>query len=131
MVLPCEVAVKSVIPAIRSAIARELTHTYGLKQKDVAQLLGITQTAISKYTRHTRGAILEVEKVTDTQTILKETVESLAYGQIDKYQLTVKLCRICEIIRQKGLMCRLCKLSDPNIDNQRCIICCPNGHITT
>lgn len=131
MVLPCEVAVKSVIPAIRSAIARELTQSYGLKQKDVAKLLGITQTAISKYTRHIRGAVLEVKKVTHTQAVLKETVESLANGQIDKYQLTAKLCQICEIIRQKGLMCKLCKLSDPNIDNQQCIICCPNGHITT
>jgi len=130
LVLPCEVAVKSVIPAIRSAIARELTKSYGLKQKDVAQLLGITQTAVSKYTRHTRGAVLKVEKVTDTQTLLEETVESLANDQIDKYQLNAKLCRICETIRQKGLMCRLCKLSDPNIDNQQCVVCCPNGDIT-
>lgn len=122
---------KSVIPAIRSAIARELTQSYGLKQKDVAKLLGITQTAISKYTKHTRGAVLEVEKVTHTQAVLKETVESLANGQIDKYQLTAKLCQICEIIRQKGFMCKLCKLSDPNIDNQQCIICCPNGNIPT
>jgi predicted transcriptional regulator len=131
MVLPCEVAVKSVIPAIRSAIARELTQSYGLKQKDVAQLLGITQTAVSKYTKHTRGAVLEVEKVTDTQIVLKETSESLANGHMNKYQLTAKLCLICEIIRQKGLMCRLCKISDPNIDHEQCIICCPNGHATT
>ncbi len=60
MLLPCEVAVKSVIPAIRSAIARELTESYGLKQKDVAELLGVTQTAVSKYTSHCRGAIFEV-----------------------------------------------------------------------
>jgi predicted transcriptional regulator len=131
VVLPCEVAVKSVIPAIRSAIARELTQSYGLKQKDVAQLLGITQTAVSKYTRHTRGAVLEVEKVSDTEIVLKETAESLANGHMNKYQLTAKLCLICEIIREKGFMCNLCKLSDPNIDNKQCIICCPNGHATT
>jgi predicted transcriptional regulator len=128
MVLPCEVAVKSVVPAIRSAIARELTQSYGLKQREVAQLLGVTQTAVSKYTSHTRGTVLEVEKVEDAQFVLKETVVSLANGQMNKYQLTVKLCRICEIIRQKGLMCKLCKLSDPTIDNKQCIVCYPNGH---
>jgi predicted transcriptional regulator len=127
LVLPCEVAVKSVIPAIRSAIARELTQTFGLKQKDVARLLGVTQTAVSKYTRHNRGTVLQVEKVKDTQQVLKETVESLANGDITKYELTAKLCRICEMIRQKGLMCRLCALSDPTIDYQQCIVCCPNG----
>jgi predicted transcriptional regulator len=128
MVLPCEVAVKSVIPAIRSAIARELTQTFGLKQKDVARLLGVTQTAVSKYTSHSRGTVLQVEEVKDTQLVLKETVESLANGDMTKYELTARLCRICEIIRQKGLMCRLCAISDPTIDNQQCIVCCPNGH---
>jgi predicted transcriptional regulator len=130
MVLPCEVAVKSVVPAIRSAIARELTQSYGLKQKDVAQLLGITQTAVSKYTRRNRGVVLQVEEVSETQLVLRETIESLANGDMDRYELVVKLCRICEIIRKKGLMCSLCKLSDPNIDNKKCIICCPNGHTT-
>jgi predicted transcriptional regulator len=130
MVLPCEVAVKSVVPAIRSAIARELTQSYRLKQKDVAQLLGITQTAVSKYNRRNRGTVIQVEKLDETQLVLKETVESLANGDMNKYELAVKLCRICEIIRQKGHMCSLCKRSDPNIDNQQCIICCPNGHTT-
>lgn len=130
MVLPCEVAVKSVVPAIRSAIARELTQSYGLKQKDVAHLLGITQTAVSKYTRHNRGTVLQVEKVKDTESVLKETVKLLANGKMNKYQLVAKLCRICAIIRQKGFMCKLCALSDPNINNQQCLVCCPNGHTT-
>ena len=58
MVIPCEVAVKSLIPAIRSAIARELTESHKLKQKEVAELLGITQTAVSKYTRFYRGTVI-------------------------------------------------------------------------
>jgi len=123
MILPCEVAVKSVIPAIRSAIARELTQSYGLKQEEVAQLLGVTQTAVSKYTRHCRGAVLEVNEVEDAQPVLKETVFSLANGDMDKYELAEKLCLVCEIIRQRGLMCKLCALSDPTIDSSKCIVC--------
>jgi len=130
MILPCEVAVKSVIPAIRSAIARELTQSYGLKQEEVAQLLGVTQTAVSKYTRHCRGAVLEVEEVDDAQPVLKETVWSLANGEMNKYELAEKLCLVCKIIRKKGLMCKLCALSDPTIDNSQCIVCRPNGKTT-
>jgi len=126
MLLPCEVAVKSVIPAIRSAIARELTQSYGLKQKEVAQLLGVTQTAVSKYTRHRRGAVLEVREVDDAQPVLKETVFSLANGQMNKYELAEKLCIVCEIIRRRGLMCKLCALSDPTIDSSKCIVCPSN-----
>jgi len=130
MTLPCEVAVKSVIPAIRSAIARELTQSYGLKQEEVAQLLGVTQTAVSKYTRHCRGAVLEVREVDDAQPVLKETVWSLANGEMDKYELAEKLCLVCKIIRKRGLMCKLCELSDPTIDSSKCIVCRPNGNTT-
>jgi predicted transcriptional regulator len=125
MLLPCEVAVKSVIPAIRSAIARELTETHGLKQKEVAELLGVTQTAVSKYTSHCRGAIFEVTEVQGVQPIIKKTVLLLANGEINEYELAEKLCLVCGIIRQSGLMCILCKLSDPNIDASKCVVCCP------
>ncbi|MFC1486853.1 transcriptional regulator [Thermoproteota archaeon] len=127
MLLPCEVAVKSVIPAIRSAIARELIQFYGLKQKDVAALLGITQTAVSKYTRFYRGTVIEVQRIEEANIVLKETVSSLANGQMNKYKLSEKLCYICGIIRKNGVMCELCSLSDPTIDNSHCIVCCPNG----
>ena len=123
MLLPCEVAVRSLVPAIRSAIARELTQTHGLKQKDVARLLGVTQTAVSKYTRHVRGTVLKIENVEEVQPTIKEIVVSLANGRMSKYELVTKFCVACEIIRQKGLMCELCKLSDPAIEIQQCFVC--------
>jgi predicted transcriptional regulator len=123
MLLPCEVAVKSLVPALRSAIARELTQNYGLKQKDVAQLLGVTQTAVSKYTRHVRGTVLKIEEIKEVQPTIKEIVVSLANGRMSKYELVTKFCLACEIVRQKGLMCALCKLSDPTIDVQQCYVC--------
>ena len=128
MLLPCEVAVKSVIPAIRSAIARELTQNQGLKQKEAAELLGVTQTAISKYTSHCRGAIFEVTEVEGVKPIFTETVFSLANGNMNKYELMEKLCIVCGIIRKSGLMCIICKISDPNIDTNQCLCCCPHGN---
>jgi len=123
MLLPCEIAVKSLIPSIRSAIARELTQTHGLKQKDVAHLLGVTQTAISKYTRHVRGTVLKIEEVDEVQPMISEIVVSLANGRMSKYELVAKLCVACDIIRRNGLMCELCKRSDPSIDVQECFVC--------
>jgi len=123
MLLPCEVAVKSLIPALRSAIARELIQSCGLKQNNVASLLGVTQTAVSKYTRHIRGVVLKVEDVEEIQPTLKEIVVSLANGRMSKYELVAKLCVACEIVRRKGLMCELCKRSDPSIDTRQCLIC--------
>ncbi len=128
MLLPCEVAVRSLVPAIRSAIARELTQSYGMKQKDVARLLGVTQTAVSKYTRHVRGTVLKIEDVEEVQPRIREIVVSLANGRISKYELVANFCITCEIIRRKGLMCDLCKLSDPSITVQQCFVCHSNNH---
>ncbi|MCP8310568.1 MAG: hypothetical protein L6N94_03625 [Candidatus Methylarchaceae archaeon HK01M] len=123
MLLPCEVAVKSLVPAFRSAIAKELTQTYGLKQKDVANLLGVTQTAVSKYTCNVRGTVLKIEEVEEVRPMIKEIGISLANGHMSKYELVAKFCVACKMIRQKRLMCELCRLSDPSIEIQRCFVC--------
>lgn len=123
MLLPCEIAVKSLVPAIRSVIARELTQTYGLKQKDAATLLGITQTAVSKYITGVRGAIVKIEDVKKVRPIIMETASLLVKGSLSKYELVGRFCVACEIIRRERLMCELCKRSDPSIDVKQCYVC--------
>lgn len=123
MLLPCEVAVRSLIPAVRSYLARELIQTYRLKQKDVASLLGVTQPAVSKYVRQVRGLALKIDDVEEVQPTLKEIVVSLADGRMSKYDFVTKFCVVCDIIRRNGLMCELCKRSDPSIDTQQCPVC--------
>jgi len=123
MLLPCEVAVKSLVPSLRSAIAKELTQTYGLKQKEVATLLGVTQTAVSKYMRQVRGIVIKIEEVEEVRPMINEIVVLLANGRIPRNELVRRLCKICEIIRRERLMCELCKRTDPSIDIQRCFVC--------
>jgi hypothetical protein len=127
MSMPCEVAVKSVVPAIRANLAKKLVQTHKLKQSDIANLLGITQTAVSKYTRHVRGRVVKIEKVEDVQRMITETAEMLAKGEISRRQLIVRFCKICKLVRQKGLMCELCKRSNPSIDIYQCLICIKPG----
>jgi len=51
-----EVLVQEILPAARALIAKKLTTDYGLSQKKVAEKLGISQPAISQYTRNIRGS---------------------------------------------------------------------------
>src|SRR5260370_27282248 len=60
LIIPCEVASKSVIPALRALVARELIEEYGLKQEQVATKLGGTQAAVSKYQHQVRGEAVEI-----------------------------------------------------------------------
>lgn len=70
MILPEELASKSVIPAIRALIVKRLVVEHGMTQQEAAKLLGVTQPAVSKYLHQKRGAairlggIKEVERAT-------------------------------------------------------------------
>ncbi len=123
MSMPCEVAVKSVVPAIRASLAKELIQTHNLKQNDVANLLGITQTAVSKYTRNVRGRVIEIEEVKEVRHMITETAKTLANEEVTRRQLAIRFCEICKHVRQIGLMCELCKRSNPSIDISKCLIC--------
>jgi len=130
MVVPCEVAVKSVIPAIRAYVARELTQTHKMKQNDAANILGITQTAISKYIRHVRGQVIKIDQTKEIQKTLKEIALKAAHEKISGQQLTLRLCEVCQTVRQNRLMCELCKRSDPKLDIALCNVC-KNGKLCT
>ncbi len=123
MKLPCEIAVKSVVPAIRALLAEELTETYGMKQREAASLLGITQTAVSKYTHHVRGRVLSIEKEQEVKTRIVKTAASLANGDLDRTALALEICAMCKFARKKRLMCKLCKQVDPTLETGQCRLC--------
>ena len=123
MLMPCEIAVKSVVPSIRAFIAIDLTQSYQMKQNDVANILGITQTAVSKYTRQVRGTVIKIGDSEEIRTMMQQITSQIADKKISRQDLALRFCQICQIIRRNGLMCQLCKRTDPTIDIQTCQIC--------
>src|SRR3989442_12549944 len=53
MLQPQELVVARLLPTIRARLARELLHTYKMKQVDVERSLGITQAALTQYNTQT------------------------------------------------------------------------------
>ena len=49
MQLPCEVGVKTVVPAIRALLAKKLIEQHGMNESQTATVLGLSQSAISRY----------------------------------------------------------------------------------
>ena len=123
MILPCETAAKVVIPAIRAHVARELVQSYELKQDQVAKILGITQSAVSKYTSGTRGSVLRVENIKEIQPLLAEIVALVADGNVSRKDLLEKFCQTCQAVRRTGSMCSLCQKIDESIRVQGCSFC--------
>jgi predicted transcriptional regulator len=123
MSVPCEVAVKCVLPVVRAMIAKELTAKHQLKQKEAANLLGVSQPAISLYYRKIRGKAIDLEKDTEVRSSVENAAKSLIKKKLSRTDLIVMYCGICRTIRAKGLLCQLHKAFDPSIDIEKCELC--------
>jgi predicted transcriptional regulator len=106
---PCEVSTKSIVPAIRALLANELLTTHGLRQREAAVILGITQTAISKYMHHVRGATISIGTEGEIRSQIEKFACQLASGDIEKKTLALRICKLCRLVRRKGIMCKVCK----------------------
>jgi predicted transcriptional regulator len=109
LLLPCEVGVKTVLPAIKALMARDIIEKHGMKEKQVAEILGLSQSAISRYTTKDRGNILILENEPEVQKIVSQMTAVLIYEPHKKKEIFELFCTACIIIRKKGLMCEICK----------------------
>jgi uncharacterized protein len=124
LLLPCEVGVKTVLPAVKAIMARNIVEKHGLKEKDTAELLGLSQSAISRYVNHGRGNnLLEIEKTVEVQVLIDQMVTYLVKEPTRKHEIMLLFCQTCKTIREKGLMCSLCKKDMAQEWAQACAFC--------
>lgn len=116
-------ATKSVVPALRALIAEQLTRELSLKQDEVANILGISQSAISKYNRKVRGRAIDIRTLKNVQPQISKIVRLVADGTYDKETFLKMFCEICMIVRRSGLMCLLCQKVDESLRTQECRAC--------
>jgi hypothetical protein len=118
----CEVVVSSILPAIRSLLTKDLLTTYHLTQKQAADLLGLTQPAISQYIIEARASKV---KLLEKQPDVMKMIEDLAYNIVNKNikhkEIQLRFCKICKSIRQSRIICRLHEEMYPQI--APCIKC--------
>ena len=93
---PCEIVVWYVIPAIRSELAKDLL-ALGMKQKDVSELMDITQPAVSQYITDKRGSGIELSP--NVKEMVKELAVQLRNGEAKKTEIIGRTCSICKHIK--------------------------------
>lgn len=121
--LPCEIAVKSVIPAVKALIAKELVEKHRLKQNEVAEILGISQSAVSKYTRRVRGHVIKIDDVEEIKPLINEVVDLLSGRKFQRKEFLRFFCQTCMMIRRKSLMCQFCQRANSRIKMEECDFC--------
>jgi len=123
MIVPCEIAAKSVAPAIKALLAKELIEKHHLKQEEAARLLGISQSAVSKYIRKIRGYTIKIDETEEIKPLINKMTSLLIKETYQRSDLLTLFCQTCIEIRKKGLMCIFCEKTDHNIKAEECKFC--------
>jgi predicted transcriptional regulator len=126
MLLPSEIEAKSLIPAIRSILARKLIKEFYLKEEDVAKVLGVTQAAISNYVRGTRGDIQLATKLAAVEEVgrmIDDIARDLAANKAYTPSTMAKFVQLCNYMRYTFIICDVHHSIESNIDSKVCEQC--------
>jgi predicted transcriptional regulator len=103
---PCEIIVRSVLPAFRSLIARSLIENFNFSQVAAAKKLGTTQASISHYLYSKRGEkmVKQLEASSAIRAIVAEIAEGIAAEKLSPFDAMLEFCKLCEALRSGDLM---------------------------
>jgi predicted transcriptional regulator len=111
-------------------IAKELMTKHHMKQVQAAELLRVSQPAISLYCRKIRGKAIDLGEDQDVKSLVRKMSEALAKNKLTRRELVQTYCKICRTIRAKGLLCGLHRKFDTTIDLENCDLCKTTGFLT-
>jgi predicted transcriptional regulator len=123
MILPEELASKSVIPAIRALIVKRLVEERGMTQQEAAKLLGVIQPAVSKYLHQKRGAAIKLNGIKEIDRATDEIAEMVTTQKAQPIEVMSKIEAACDYVRRNRYMCDLHKKLEPSMDIDSCHIC--------
>jgi len=123
MILPEELASKSVIPAIRALAVKRLVEEHGMTQQEAAKLLGVTQPAVSKYLHEKRGAAIKLNGIKQIDEATGEIAELVSSQKVPQIEVMSKIEAACDYVRRNRYMCDLHKKLEPSMDVNSCHVC--------
>ncbi|HEY6949842.1 MAG TPA: helix-turn-helix domain-containing protein [Nitrososphaeraceae archaeon] len=126
MLLPSEIESKLLIPAVRAILSKELVVEKGLKEDEVARMLGITQAAVSNYLRGTRGdneIISKLTSLSEIMSMIKEISTDLSTNRAYTAKTLSKFIALCNYMRYSLIICDAHHSLERNIDEKVCEQC--------
>jgi predicted transcriptional regulator len=126
MLLPSEIESKLLIPAVRAILSKEMVIEKGLKEEEVARLLGITQAAVSNYLRGTRGDNILISKLmslSEVMSMIKEIGDDLTTNRAYTAKTLSKFIALSNYMRYSLIICDAHHSLERNIDEKVCEQC--------
>lgn len=117
--LPQEIEVWDILPAIRKAFAKIFVDDFKLSQKRTAELLQLTEPAVSQYLKEKRAKNIMLNDA------VRNEIKISAKKILDHNSLLFKeMKRICDLVEVKKIVCQIHKDTNTQIPCD-CNICLP------
>ena len=126
MLLPAEIESKSLIPALRAILAKDLANKHHIREDEISKMLGVTQAAISNYIRGTRGDPKLIEKLLEDKQVaemLDDISDSLSSDKAYTPSNLSKFIGLCNYIKSSLLICDIHHNLETDIDDEICKEC--------
>ena len=124
--MPQEIEVRYILPAIRRELARIFIQDHKLSQKEAANVLGLTEAAISQY-QHSKRA----KEVVFSDNIVKEvriSADRILADKANKQRLIAEMYRVTNLTSVKQILCDIHRAQSKDLHN--CNICFDEDLIT-
>jgi len=110
--LPQEIEVWYIIPAIRKELAKQLTKKYELSYEKAGGILGISKAAVSQYLSNKRA-----NKIKLTPKVKKEITKSAKIISENSRLAMVEMQRILKFMKDHKCSCDVCKKYNKDVLN--------------
>jgi uncharacterized protein len=94
-----------------------------LNEQKTAKLLGLSQSAVSRYSSKERGNLISIEGSNDILALIEQMVTNLIKEPDNKAEMLKLFCQTCQSIREKGLMCPHCQKEMQLEWAEKCLFC--------
>ncbi len=123
--MPCELITEPYLSRIRYHTVKNL-YRKGLKQKEIANLLSISQGLVSSFLTKKKEISGETEKIFEklARQVSADITEILLINQKDGISSAIEqVCRTCKLLRINGPSCNLHYLVYPELKDTNCTAC--------
>ncbi|MBI2655097.1 hypothetical protein HYX06_01595 [Candidatus Woesearchaeota archaeon] len=124
--MPQEIEVRYILPAIRRELARTLIKDHNLSQKEAANILGLTEAAISQY-QHSKRAkeVVFSDNVTDE---IRKSADKILSDKKNKQRVIAEMYRISSLTTVRHILCDLHRSQSKDLAN--CNVCFDDNLLT-
>lgn len=98
MILPCEICVRKLVPAIKRELSLELYKKHNFSQAEISRKLKTTRGSITHYLTRLRAKnSYKIRRAKKTSKLIKKLAKDLAEKNISEEKLTRRFCDICKL----------------------------------